>query len=197
MTDRLLPFRRGNYCDRLDTTLLSECARGDSGALEELFQRHGDRVHRILSRLRGVDAADLEDLVQTTFFEVHRSARRFDGRAAVETWIVGIAINVMRHHVRGEIRRRTALTKMAGEPSPQRPASPYECSANRQDMARLQEAFERLPRDLKVTFTLCDLEGMRGVEVARALNLPEGTVWRRLHDARNRLKGELLAEETR
>jgi len=35
---------------------------------------------------------------------------------------------------------------------------------------------------------LCDLEGLKGTDAARALGIPEGTVWRRLHEARTRLR---------
>ena len=117
MTDRLLPFRRPSASRQLpDDALLSAVATGDNAALEELFQRHGDAVHRILSRLRTIDRRDLDDVVQTTFLEVQRSAARYDGRATVGTWIIGIAMNVARHHTRGEVRRRAAVSAIAEMP---------------------------------------------------------------------------------
>jgi RNA polymerase sigma-70 factor (ECF subfamily) len=174
-----------------DEALISATAAGDNGALEELFQRHGDTVYRILSRLRTIDRRDLDDVVQTTFIEVRRSAGSFDGRAAVGTWVIGIAMNVARRHTRGEVRRRAAVSAIAEMPAPAVPASPYEEAAHRQLLVRLASAFDELPHDLRVVFTLCDLEGMRGVDVARVLEVPEGTVWRRLHDARARLRDRI------
>ena len=189
MTDRLIPFRRPSDLQQLpDDALISAAAAGDNAALEELFQRHGDTVYRILSRLRTIDRRDLDDVVQTTFIEVRRSAGSFDGRAAVGTWVIGIAMNVARRHTRGEVRRRAAVSAIAEMPAPAVPASPYEEAAHRQLLVRLASAFDELPHDLRVVFTLCDLEGMRGVDVARILEVPEGTVWRRLHDARARLR---------
>ena len=58
-------------------------------------------------------------------------------------------------------------------------------------LQRLQAGFDELPPDLRTVFSLCDLEGMRGVDVARALRVPEGTVWRRLHSARVRLRARM------
>jgi RNA polymerase sigma-70 factor (ECF subfamily) len=189
MADKLTPFRRPSDAQQLpDEALICGAATGDNGALEELFQRHGDTVHRILSRLRTVDRRDLDDVVQTTFIEVRRSARGFDGRATVGTWIVGIAMNVARHHARGEVRRRAAVSAIAELPAANVSVSPYEQASRRQLLARLASAFDELPDDLRAVFTLCDLEGIRGVEVARILDVPEGTVWRRLHDARMRLR---------
>jgi RNA polymerase sigma-70 factor (ECF subfamily) len=71
---------------------------------------------------------------------------------------------------------------------------PDEQAAHRELMARMLAGFEQLPLDLRTVFALCDLEGMRGVDVARALGVPEGTVWRRLHEARVRLRACMLGE---
>jgi RNA polymerase sigma-70 factor (ECF subfamily) len=195
MTDKLIPFRRpSEWHEVQDEALLSAAAAGDNSALEELFQRHGDIVHRIVARLRTIDRRDLDDVVQTTFIEVGRSARSYDGRSAVRTWIIGIAVNVARHHVRGEVRRRAAVSAIADLPAPRAVTTPFEEAAHRQLLGRLVSAFDELSHDLRAVFTLCDLEGMRGVEVARALGIPEGTVWRRLHDARTRLRNRINAE---
>jgi DNA-directed RNA polymerase specialized sigma24 family protein len=39
------------------------------------------------------------------------------------------------------------------------------------------------------------VEGLRGTEVASALDVPEGTVWRRLHEARMSLRRHLVDKE--
>ncbi len=192
MTDRLIPFRRPGDLPQLpDEALITAAAAGDNTALEELFQRHGDAVHRILSRLRTIDRRDLDDVVQTTFIEVRRSAGSFDGRASVGTWVIGIALNVARRHTRGEVRRRAAVSAIAELPTTTVAPTPYDQASHRQLLTRLASAFDELPHDLRVVFTLCDLEGLRGVEVARVLDVPEGTVWRRLHDARARLRDRI------
>ncbi len=61
-----------------------------------------------------------------------------------------------------------------------------------QFLLRLERHLEILPSELQLVFTLCEIEGLRGVDVARALGVPEGTVWRRLHQARTRLRTALL-----
>jgi RNA polymerase sigma-70 factor (ECF subfamily) len=196
--DRVLPFRRPSALRQLpDNALLAAVASGDNAALEELFQRLGDTVFRIMSRLRTIDRRDLDDVVQTTFLEVRRSAASYDGRASVGTWVIGIAMNVARHHARGEVRRRAAVSAIAEMPITTVPALPDDEAAHRQLLARLAAAFDDLPADLQIVFTLCDLEGMRGVEVARILEIPEGTLWRRLHDARSRLRDRIDREGRR
>jgi len=196
MNERVLHLHRHMFRQLSDGELVQAVARGDKAALEELFERHHERVHRILARLRSVDAADVDDLVQSTFIEVQRSAARHNGRSAVGTWIIGIAVNVMRHHVRKEVRYRAALTNQGREaPMVSTTDSPFEACSKRQAMARLAHAFDRLGREQKEVFLLCDVEGLQGTEVARALDVPEGTVWRRLHEARMNLRRHLIDKE--
>jgi RNA polymerase sigma-70 factor (ECF subfamily) len=193
LSGKLVPFRREPAVPSAvlsDDTLVAECAAGVNGALAELFRRHGDRVRRVLARLRGVDRRDLDDLVQATFIEVYLSAPRFESRAAVGTWILSIAVNVMRHHVRGEARRR-ALKTAAERIDLQAASRPDEDAARRQLMARLESALAALPQDLQLAFTMCELEGIRGVDAARVLGMREGTLWRKLHEARCRLREAL------
>jgi RNA polymerase sigma-70 factor (ECF subfamily) len=45
-----------------------------------------------------------------------------------------------------------------------------------------------------VVYLMCDVEEIPGVEVARTLGLREGTLWRRLHDARRALRASLERE---
>jgi RNA polymerase sigma-70 factor (ECF subfamily) len=191
MTKKLLPFRRVEQRDVSDQALVSGCASGDGHALEELFRRHGEQVHRVLRRLRHIDRNDVDDVVQTTFLEVCRAAKRFRAGAAVSTWILGIAMNVARHYARGEIRRRSAMAGVAIVSVPTDDRRPDEWVSHRQSLERIQRSFEGLPREFQIIVTLCDLEGLKGVEVAIALGIPEGTVWRRLHEARNRLRASV------
>jgi RNA polymerase sigma-70 factor (ECF subfamily) len=189
MIGRLIPFLRGSSgYPAPDEELVAASARGDPSAVEELFRRHGERVYRTLQRLGGGDAKDLEDLLQTTFLEVQRASSRFAGRASVGTWILGIAINVRRHFVRSEARRRSfneALEPlMAGVTG----RAPDEQVIGRETLARLAAGLAALPEHLRIVFTLADLEGLKGAEIARIIRAPEGTVWRRLHQARIRLR---------
>lgn len=194
MTGKLVPFHKGTTSEMSslsDEALVASCAVGENAALAEIFRRHGERVYRVLARLPSVDRRDLDDLVQATFIEVYRSARRFGGRAAVGTWILSIAVNVMRHHVRGEIRRRSLVTAAAEEAIFRSATRPDEDAARRQLLGRLERALADLPSDLQLAFSMCELEGIKGVEVARILGMREGTLWRKLHEARLKLRDAL------
>jgi RNA polymerase sigma factor (sigma-70 family) len=191
---KVLPLRRhaSGPSEMSDEALVAACGVGDSPALGMLFDRHHDAVYRFLSRLVRATAAEADDLVQITFLEVWRSASRFGGKGAVKSWIFGVAANVARHHVRGEVRRRVALAGAAengGGGDTVR--SPDEALMQAQLVDRVGAALNTLSHDQRVTFVMCDLEDVPGVEAARVLGIREGTLWRRLHDARKALRAVL------
>lgn len=192
MRGRLLAFRRveGAPADMSDAALLAACAVGDRSALGALFDRYHGHVHRFLGRMSGTDVRDLDDLVQTTFLQIQRSAAAFRGRASVRSWIFGVAANVVRHHVRAEVRRRNLAAGLVLESVPGG-ASPDDAILERQLVAQIMEAQQRLPHELRVVFVMCDLENVSGAEAAKILGLREGTLWRRLHEARRTLRTAL------
>jgi RNA polymerase sigma-70 factor (ECF subfamily) len=192
MTAKLIPLRRvaGDIAEMSDEALLAACATGDAPALGALFDRFHVAVYRFAARLPMTDDLARDDLVQATFLEVQRAARSFRGTSSVKTWILGIAANISRHTLRAERRRRVHQARFL-----ERVAAPPEMLdaqlERRKLLARIAEALAGLPRDQQIAFILCDLEQLPGVEVARVLEVPEGTLWRRLHMARKAMRHAL------
>jgi RNA polymerase sigma-70 factor (ECF subfamily) len=173
-----------------DEALVAACAAGDESALRILYRRHEAALHRFLSRMLGRDAVDVEDLVQQTFLTAWESAGRFRGEARVSSWLFGIGANLARARRRTHLRREGLLARFLPHPEVA-PVATDEVLAHRQTLARLMEALEALPHDLRVAFVMCEIEEIPGTEAARALGLRPGTLWRRLHDARRRLRAAL------
>lgn len=197
MTGKVIPLRpvRGGTEEISDSAIVAACAAKDTAALGVLFDRFHRDVWRFLSRLLGTGCPEIDDLTQATFLEAWRSAGRFKERSTVKSWLLGIANNLARRYFRGQSRKRAALAGMAELVTPARPL--FEATHDRIMIDRLARALAELPHDLKAAFVLCDLEGVRGVDAARALGVRPGTMWRRLHDARKKLRTELEREEER
>jgi RNA polymerase sigma-70 factor (ECF subfamily) len=187
---QLVPLRRRDeqraaVSDISDEALLAACGIGDTAALGALFDRHHEAVYRLLSRLLHSEPVEIDDLVQLTFLEVWRSAKKYSGRGAVRSYLFGIAANSVRHHIRGAARRRAAH---ADVPAPAPAGTPDAVAMRAQQVHRLAEALDELPHDLRAVYVLCDLEDVPGVEAARVLGIRVGTLWRRLHEARRALR---------
>lgn len=189
---KLVPLRRvdGAVHELSDAALIAAIALGDQAALGALFDRFQADVYRFVARVAATTPNDIDDVVQMTFLEIRRSATRFDGRSAVKTWIFGIAVNVARTHARGERRKQAAIGRFAEVPAAE--SEPLDAAAARTEiLERVARAIDSLPFDLRAAYTLCVLEGLTANEAAQALDAREGTVWRRVHEARHEIRAAI------
>lgn len=153
-----------------------------------LFDRHARTVHRYLARRAGVSAA--EDLLAQTFLVAFETRHRYDGtRADALPWLYGIATNVLRRARRDELRLLRALARTGLDPDVD---CPSERVAERLDArartAALAGALAALSAGDRDVLLLLAWGGLGQDEIARALDLPVGTVKSRLHRARARLR---------
>ncbi len=170
-----------------DPELMARLARGDIGALGELYDRYQEPLRRFLVRATS-DAEDVDDLLHNTFLVAAQSAARYDGRAKCRPWLVGIAVQLLRRRRRAVARffdvlaSLTALRDRAADPGPALHA--------RRDIER---GMARLSEAKRLTLLLADVEKLSGQEIAELLGVPSGTVWTRLHAARRELRQWLSA----
>jgi RNA polymerase sigma-70 factor (ECF subfamily) len=190
---KVIPIRGRRPADETlsSEALVAACAAGDAEALALLYDRYCDDVTRFLSRLTYVDRQDVGDLVQEVFLAVFRTAKSFRRQSNVKTWLFAIVANIAKDAARKGTRFRAfkhgvseAQGRM-GETSREPPSIDYGLRR------KLQELLHTLPHDLRVAFVMCDIEEVSGVEAARELGVPEGTLYRRLHQARQALRAAL------
>lgn len=168
---------------------------GDRAAVAQAYTAHHAPVRAFARRLLGDDAA-AEDVVHDTFLALPRAVAGFRGEASLRSFVIGVAANRARRHVRTVARRRRVMQRLA-EVDEVRGATavrPDELTARRQLADRLAAALDELNHDQRVAFVLCEVEQRSAVEVAAILGAPEGTVRSRVFHARRRLR-ELLAAE--
>lgn len=173
-----------------DVEMLRAVASGDKAAFARFYRRHVSTVLRFLARLRGVHRGTEEDLAQQVFLEVERHAGAYQGRSSVPGWLYGVTVNVVRHHVRSEVRMRKR-NEASAPPDEANIRSPEDRYVDAQRAAAVRDAVEALPEDLRLPFCAVMIDELPGREVAEALGIPEGTLWRRLHDARKLLRTAL------
>ena len=73
-----------------DDMLLESIADGGRTAMHILYSRHNVRVYRFILRIVR-DSSIAEDLVSQVFLDVWRTAKQFEGRSQVSTWLLSIA----------------------------------------------------------------------------------------------------------
>src|SRR5215216_4597406 len=98
-----------------DEDWLRRCREGDLTAWRQLYDRHFQRVYRLVLRL-GVPDRDATDVCQEVFLRVHRGLGTFRGEAQMATWIFRIALNEARRWGRLRGIRQALLALYLGEP---------------------------------------------------------------------------------
>jgi RNA polymerase sigma-70 factor, ECF subfamily len=167
--------------------VLRAAQAGNEAAFRILYYRTVDKTHGLVSRLLG-PVADVPDVVQEVYVQVHRSIGAFRGESAFGTWLHRLAVHVACSH-----RRRQ-------RPAPPRPSpSPHDAEARmvaREDVRRLYVALETLPEEKRVAFVLYELQGMTLQEIADLVDAPLQTVAARLRRARIALAAAFAAAES-
>src|SRR5436190_4889199 len=85
--------------DADDLRLMQLVGRGDTGAFEQLIERHQALVVGTVARMLGSNS-DVEDIAQQVFIRVWKSARRYVPRAKFTTWLLKIARNLVFNEMR-------------------------------------------------------------------------------------------------
>lgn len=177
-----------------DAAALSALASGDLSALGVVYDRHQASVLAFLVRATG-SRQDAEDLLQATFVTAAKAADSFDGRETCLPWLIGIGARLAYRHRRGLWRFRRALDRFRASEPPET-WDPARQLGARDQLSALAAALEHMSERKRIVLLLAEVEGLSGDEIAKALDIPVGTVWTRLHHARNELR-RLLGEEGR
>jgi RNA polymerase sigma factor (sigma-70 family) len=162
-------------------------------AFAELFDTYAGPIRGYLAGRVGEHVAD--DLVAETFLIALRRWHTYDPeQAPVRGWLYGIATNLVRNHVRQEVRGLRATARAHGRRVEQ-PAGHDLHVAERVDAQRsaqrLASALARLSPQERDVLLLTSWAGLEPVEVAVALGIPASTVRSRLHRVRHRLQAVL------
>lgn len=173
--------------------LLRAWRSGDERAGNALFELYFDAVHRFF--YGKIEDALVEELAQETFLSIVRNRDSLDGHSSVRAYLYTVARNKLYDRLRR--RGRTPVPAELVERSlPDPSATPTVELAQRQQQRLLLQALRSLPVEQQILVELRYFEGLRGPELAEALEIPEGTVRSRLRRSHQLLREqvELLAE---
>jgi RNA polymerase sigma-70 factor (ECF subfamily) len=130
---------------------------------------------------------DAEDVAQEAFVKAYRSFSQLRDRERFRAWLVRMTWRLAIDRQRGDRRR---LAREAATPDVSS-ADTSDQLIDRERAAHLWAAIDNLPDKLRMVVVLAGIEGHDTSEVARLLDVPQGTVKSRLFLARQRLKEQL------
>ena len=175
----------------VDVELLEGWRSGDVAAGRKLYDRHADAVARLFENKVCVGA---EDLTQQTFLLLVESRDRIREGLTMRAFVLGIARNVLRDHVRKLARGREvdpevdAMADLA--------PGPTTVIGHNREQRLLLAALRRLPLEHQIGLELFYWEEMDAREIAEVMGISHSAMRSRLAKARALLREamEKLAE---
>ena len=184
--------------DELDVQDMSRLAAGHDAALNELMERHGEKLfHYLVRSLQNED--DAADLAQETFVKVYQSRARFDPSQKFSTWLYAIASNLV--HDRYRWRSRHPQVSLDAESDatgdsfrdslPGSGPSPNESVQVEERAKAVRVAVAALPEELRQPLILAEYEERSHAEIGAILGCSAKAVETRIYRARQQLRASL------
>ena len=156
-----------------------------------LIAEYGNRLYAAAFHICQ-NESDAEDLVQRTLVRVVERISTFKGDGNFFTWMFSILVNFYRMDVRRKAANALVFDEKEMETEDERPTPGEQLSRN-EDAQAVRRAVAQLPEGLRLVVVMHYFSGLSVPEIARSLEIPEGTVYFRLHGARKKIR-EILSK---
>lgn len=182
-----------------DAELCRAFLAGDRDGFGRLVLRYQETVFKLVRRYAPAPD-DAKELTQRAFLQALEAARRTlprlraaDGELPFKAWLLRIAINVGKNHVRDAARWPTAPVTALDVVSSGGVDAQAALELGEQKAATRRAVLE-LPRRQREVFTLRVDAGLPFAEIAKTLGISEGNAKSHFHHAVKRLKQTLGVE---
>lgn len=181
-----------------DAADMGRLAQGHDAALNDLMQRHGERLfHYLVRQLR--NEGDAEDLAQETFVRVYQNRARFDQKAKFTAWLYTIATNLVRDRFRWQARHSQVSLEAENEHTgaslgaslAEQGSGPLEKLQQEERAESVRQAVAKLPEDLRTALILSEYEKHSQAEIAVITGCSVKAVESRILRARQQLRSRL------
>lgn len=158
--------------------------------LVELIRQHLDRLYAFCRRLVW-DEHRAEDLAGDVIVLVLRKWSNYDRGRPFWPWLWRLAVRRWQTECRRHRVGEQPFLEDADSDREGREPDALDDLVRREDRDRVRAAVDALPDHLRGVVLLRYADGLDCPDIADALGVPVGTVYRRLYDAKQRLAGDL------
>lgn len=184
--------------DELDRADMARLVSGHEAALNELMERHAEKLFNYLIRcLQNED--DAADAAEETFVKIYQSRARYDPNQKFSTWLYTIASNLVKDRYRWRSRHPQISLDAESDTTgdsfrdslPGSGPSPRETLQTDERAEMVRRAVAALPDELRVPLLLSEYEDLSHAEVGAILKCSAKAVETRLYRARQQLRTSL------
>ncbi|OOC36757.1 RNA polymerase sigma 70 [Thermosipho melanesiensis] len=173
--------------------------KGDEWAYRRLYRDFAPKIGSFAKTYFGTD--DVDDIVQEVMFRVFKGIKKFKGNSSLSTWIYRITMNVCNTYYEKYKKKNEKVFSVETDDTedievdiPDKETDVQKEVESEILYEKINKALEKLPERDRVLIKLRDIDELSYQEIADILNIPEGTVKSRLHNAR-KLFQKILKEE--
>jgi len=173
--------------------LIERCLKGDQRAWDDIVRLYWRKVFNVAYKFVGRQD-EAEDLTQDIFLKLFKSLKTFDRRANFSTWLISVSRNLCIDHYRSMRREHDVVTHDVDVVTLARPSvidSPQAALEQRDRVALLRAALDKLAPSLRTAVMLRDIQELSYQEIAEKLGVPEGTVKSRINRGRTELSRQI------
>jgi len=167
-----------------ESSLIKRASSGNRDAQQRIYEIHAPKMLSIC-RQYIEDIQHAEDAMLKGFLKVFTHLKDFKQEGSFEGWIRKImvreSISFLRQHKKLEFQ----------EDIGQETAEIFNNINSEMDVADIQSLIDSLPEGYKMVFVMYAVEGYKHSEIAKMLDISEGTSKSQLFKARKMLQGKL------
>lgn len=167
-----------------EAQLIKKAKRNDREAQHKLYELHASKMLSVC-RYYIRDVQHAEDVMIKGFFKVFTKLSSYSGNGSFEGWIRRIMVNEAISFLRA---------KKNVEFSTEEVTVPEHTSNNintELEVSEIQQLIDDLPEGYRMVFVMYAIEGYKHSEIAKMLNISEGTSKSQLFKARQLLQQQL------
>ncbi len=184
--------------DAQDALDMARLAGGQDAALNDLMERHAEKLFRYLVRSLQ-NEEDAADLAQETFARVYQNRAKFEPGRKFTTWLYAIASNLVRDRYRWRSRHPQVSLEAEdvetesslGANLPALEPSPDQSVQTGERAEAVRQALAALPEELRQPLILAVYEDLPQAEIAEILRCSVKAVETRIYRARQHLRSRL------
>lgn len=167
---------------------ISLAIKGEAKAQEALFKHYYSTMMNICFRY-AEDQNEAKDMLQEGFIRILQNLKSFNNEGSFEGWIKKIMVNSSIDYIR-KYRKHVTISIDDVHDSYNQSVS-YNDALNNLSTKELMSLLNTLPTMSKTVFNLFVFDGFSHAEIAKKLNMKEGTSMWHVNNARTILKAKI------
>ncbi|MBT8196572.1 MAG: sigma-70 family RNA polymerase sigma factor [Bacteroidia bacterium] len=170
--------------------LVEACKRGQRQAQKEMYERFAGKMMAVCLRYTR-NREEAEDILQIGFVKVFTKINSYNGIGSLEGWVRKVIVNTALE----SFRKKNVLNGASDVTEINQQGhvnwNPVEDEMNAKELIKI---IQKLPDGFRTVFNLYAIEGYSHMEIAKQLNITEGTSKSQYSRAKEWLRKKLIKE---